>query len=135
MKIWEFRLTPGLVEILKTFVGAVKRKGNNDIHFAQDMIQSNTQYTNFHKLRYWGFIARVKDEAGNRIAGHWLLTRLGGQFLRNEVEVPHTIKMWRNKIYEKSEETVKIKDFYPPEYSDEYFQNEFSFDIFQGKLL
>lgn len=136
MKIWEFRLTPGLVDILRNFVGAVKQKGANNIHFAHDIKQANTQYVNFHKLRYWGLIARVKDAEGKSIAGHWLLTRLGGQFLRNEVAVPQAIKMWRNKISERSEEVVKIKNFFPGDgYTDEYFQSEFNFDIFQGKLL
>jgi hypothetical protein len=134
MKVWEHRLTPAITNMLISFARAVKEKGINDIHFQKDIGASANECNNFPKLRYFGLITKVLDEDGTHKQGHWLITRRGGAFLRGEEAVHRSVKTFRNKIQERSEEMVFIWEI-KQNYGQEYFQKEFSFNIFQSKLI
>lgn len=128
MKIWEHKMTPGLVKGLSKMGIIIRENGKNDVNFSE--ISSGDSLavgTNFHKLRYWGLIAHVL-EGGNRVRGRWLLTRNGAKFLRGELAVPKTVSTWRNHIKSKSEELVFI-DAIKGCSSEEFFQKEFPFTI------
>lgn len=128
------RLTPGLVEVFKKFVSAVKQKGLNDIHLQTELELSNNEYNNFQKLRYFGLVHHAdKDQTRN---GHWLVTRLGGEFIRCERPVKAWVVTYRNRIDENypCEEYVWILDFYKNTDKD-YWQKEFNFDVSQGRLI
>lgn len=129
LKSFWHTLTPGLVATLRKFIEAVKSKGMNKIHLQKDMSLSKNEYNNFQKLRYFGLVAKCKDEKGS-----YLITRNGGSFLRNKLAMPKKIQTFRNKIVAKLDVYVKISDFYKGR-DEEYWEKEFCFDIFQGKLL
>jgi len=132
MKKYWHSLSRGLVDTFREFVTTVKRKGRNEIHLQEDMTMSNNEYNNFQKLRYWGLVHHADKE--NLKSGKWLVTRLGGQFIRGEIEIPKKVQTFRNRITDKSEETVKITDFYQY-YDKEYWEREFDFNIYQSKLM
>ena len=135
MKEWKHSLTPGLVDILVSFIEAVKNKKENKIHLQVDLNLNKNQYNNFQKLRYFGLVAKVRNDDGSHLAGYWLITRLGGEFLRREKAIPMWIKTFRNSIEEKSEELIFINDIYHRDFPIVWFQNQFDFDISQGKLF
>lgn len=135
MKSWRHSLTPGLVDVLVSFIQAIKDKGENKIHLQTEMNLNSNQYNNFQKLRYFGLVAKVKDAEGNHLAGYWLITRLGGEFLRRETAIPRSVKTFRNSIVEKSEDVVFINDVYNRYFPIVWFQEKFEFAILQGKLL
>ena len=134
-RYWQ-HLTQGMVESLIIFAHKVKNTGVNEVHLTKGLSFTVNQWCNFRKLRYFGLAHRVKNPDGSFKAGCWLLTRNGGAFLRGDMLVPSRIKTFRNKIVEKGEELVGVYEFGRKlGYNDEYWQKEFDFDIFQGKLL
>jgi len=134
LKIWKHSLTPGLVDILVSFIQAIKDKGENKIHLQTEAKLPPNQYNNFQKLRYFGLVAKVKDDEGTHLAGYWLITRLGGEFLRAETAIPRWVKTFRNHIEEKSEEVVFINDVYNRYFPITWFQKKFECAIQQGKV-
>lgn len=54
-----------------------------------------------------GLITAVKTASGRRVPGTWLITRRGWQALRGD-PVPWRVKVWRNRIIERPEETITI---------------------------
>jgi len=134
MKEWKHSLTPGLVSIFLEFAKAVRDKGTNEIHLQTEVTLSKNGYNNFQKLRYFGLVAKVKDERDEPKAGCWLITRLGLQFLQGMSPAPKWVMTFRNRITEKSEELVFIDDIQRT-FPRTWFQKEFEFNIFQGRLL
>ena len=133
MKAYWHTLTPGLVETFKKIIDGVKAKGLNSVHLQKDLDLSKSEYNNAQKLRYWGLIYYADREKTN--SGQWLITRLGGQFIRCESDVPKKIKTFRNHIEEKSEEKTRITDYYR-HWDIEYWQTNYKdFDICQGRLV
>lgn len=132
MKIWKQKLTPGLVGLLAKFATKVHETGVNDVHLSSQMSVKANDLCNFPKLRYFGFVAKVKDASGNHVGGHWLLTRRGAQFLRGELEVPSYINTWRNHIHDRSETLVTIHDIKGTYGLVEYFQTAFDFEIHES---
>ena len=132
MKEFWHNLTPGLVNNLIKFIEAVKSKGENEIHLQKDLDFTKNEYNNFQKLRYWGLVHHADKD--NTHSGKWLITRQGGEFLRNELAVPKRIKTFRNQIVEKGEEFVKISDFFPHRRVD-FWQENYDFDIHQSKII
>ncbi len=125
-------LTPGLVNTLKKFGDAVNRKGNK-IHIRNDLILDISENNNFQKLKYWGLVAKYKVD-GNHLAGYWVLTRLGGGFLRNEALVSKKVETEDNCKTGESHEKVKINDFFG--IKEEYWQQQFpAVNYDQGSLL
>jgi predicted transcriptional regulator len=92
----------------------------------KDLSLTKNDYNNFQKLRYHGLVAKVKAKAG-----YWLITKRGGQFLRNEIAIPAGVKTFRNHVEEDghTKETVRITDF-----KDRYptFQSEFAYEYKVG---
>lgn len=126
MKMWWHMVTPGLVGDLMKSINFVKNANKNEFHLQKDLSLSKNDYNNFQKLRYHGLVTKVKEKAG-----YWLITKRGGQFLRNEIEIPAGVKTFRNNIEEDGHtvETVRITDF-----QDRYptFQSEFAFEYKVG---
>ena len=112
-------LTPGLVEVLRKLIEAVKKKDQNKVHLQRDLILSHNEYANAQKLRYFALIAQV-----DRRPGCWLITSRGGAFLRNDEAVIYWVETQDNRIIRKSEERRKIIDYYPA-YDPEWFQTNF----------
>lgn len=113
-------LSRGLVKSLIKFGEAVDANGVNNIHLQTEVDLTKNEYNNFQKLRYWGLVYHADKD--NSKSGRWLLTKLGGQFLKNEVGVAKKIKTLRNKKTAEWPEEVYISDFYRGE---DYWQKEF----------
>lgn len=126
MKEYTHTLTAGITGALKKVVAAVKSANENNIGFSDIPWDSFNRRQNFQKLRYFGLVAHVRDYNGNPIRGRWLITRRGGAFLRCEIQIPAWVKTYRNKIVERAEEYVSIKDV-EQDQSIEYYQKEFAF--------
>ncbi len=119
MKMFWQVLSPGLVGCLIKAIEFVK-KNKNSFHLQYDLNLSKTEYNNMQKLRYHGLIAHDEGKIG-----YWLITRRGGQFLRNEIDIPDGVLTFRNHIEGYSEKRVRITHFknkFP------YFESEFAFE-------
>jgi hypothetical protein len=120
MKMFWHMMSPGLVGCLIKAIEFVKINKNH-FHLTKDLNLSKTEYNNFQKLRFHGLIAH----SGNK-AGYWLITKRGGSFLRDEIEIPDGVKTFRNKVEGHSEKMIKISDFrgkFPS------FQSEFAYEF------
>lgn len=122
-KYWH-NLTRGLVDSFIKFSLAVRSKNANSVHLQTDVQLTKNQYNNFQKLRFFGLVAKVKDKNGNRKAGYWLVTKNGGAFLRGELAMPRRVRTFRNKIIDKDENLVYIKEVMGDD-SVEYYQRIF----------
>ncbi len=120
MKMWWHQMVPGLVGDLIKAIEFVKRSGKNQFHLQKDLNLSKTEYNNFQKLRFHGLVAHVSNKVG-----YWLITKRGGQFLRNELEIPAAVMTFRNRVEGHSPEMTRITDFkgkFPT------FQSEYAFE-------
>lgn len=113
-------LTPGLISILAEIIWAVKRKDKNCVHIQRDLNLTHSQFCNLQKLKYWNLITHYKEN-GERKAGFWLITLIGGRFLRNEISISYKVTTFDNSVIARSPEQRMIKDFYPA-YSNVWFQ-------------
>ena len=127
MKSYWHNISPGLVAGLIKAIEFVSRNNRNYFHLAQDLNLSKTEYNNFQKLRFHALVAHVDGKPG-----YWLITKRGGQFLRGETTIPKSVKTFRNRVMDHSEELVHIENYkhHFPE-----FQSEFAYEVQQGKLL
>jgi len=99
------RLSKGLVQSLIKFKAAVIALNRNKIHLQDDLALSNSEFTNFQKLRYHGMCVKyVNPETKQNEAGYWLLTKRGNEFVKNTIEVPASVTVFRNKIVSKSDD-------------------------------
>lgn len=105
---WEV-LTGGLVRCLILAIQAVHRNKKNRFHYMNDLQLGHTAAANFQKLRFHGLIAHADEEATRN--GEWLITRRGGQFLRDEIAVPRRVKVFRNRVLDHDTELVTIKHY------------------------
>ncbi len=69
-----------------------------------------SMFHNFQKLRYHGLVTPVRDAAGGRIKGQWLITRNGWAFLRGEIELSKYVLVSNNHIKDRSEEKVSLRN-------------------------
>lgn len=84
--------------------------GNNfDLH---ELFDQYSIYNNFQKLRYFGLVHHVRNQHGQTLRGHWLITRNGWSFLRGELEVHRWVKVRGNVIVERSPELISVRDVY-----------------------
>lgn len=110
---YNVQLTEGIIRALIKFHQAIYRKKENRIHLLKD-IQGDIKLTphewnNFSRLRFHALVAKVREN-GKHIAGYWLLTRRGGEFLRGEADIPKMVTVFNNKVVAHSEERAFIKD-------------------------
>lgn len=109
MTAYEQRLSKGLVITLLKLRTAVRSQEMNDVHVPSLKTLTKTEFNNFQKLRYHAMVAHV-TEAGKDVAGRWLITKRGAQFLKGEVKVPEHVVTFRNKITAKSTKKIWIGD-------------------------
>jgi hypothetical protein len=121
-RIWTHHLSVGLVIVLTKVGEAVISRQENKVHIQRDLRLSNTEFGNFQKLRYWGLIAKYKNEGGHHLKGYWLLTHRGALFLRNKISVHKWVKTLDNELVERSVEEVFIKDIWH-DYTSDKWQN------------
>lgn len=97
--------------MLKTAAAQVMKTMTNDF-MVRDFIKDGefSLYGNFQKLRYHGLITPVRDEAGNKIKGRWLITRNGWAFLRGDIALPIYVLIRENHIVSRADEQIKAKN-------------------------
>lgn len=110
MKPYRVRLTPMMVHALVKFRQAVMEKGENCIHLVVDLKGKSYKLTrhewnNFTRERFLALCAKVKDKPG-----YWLLTHRGASFLNGQETVPDWVLVFRNKIIDRSENEVLVRD-------------------------
>lgn len=93
---------------------------------------SVSEYNNWQKLRYHGLIAHKTDQNGNRVRGHWLITRNGWAFLRGELSIPKYVLVKDNHIIDRSDSSVSIKDIW---YGSEIIQTTFEYFDSYGRPI
>jgi hypothetical protein len=124
-KYW-YKLTPGLCDILIIMLKRVRDTDNNHVKL-RDLYDVLTPYqtTQMSKLRFHGLIAKHRDE--NKRHDGWLITKQGGEFLRNEKRIPLRVQVYRNKITEHSPETVSAYDLIGAD-KKEYLEQMFAYE-------
>lgn len=133
MKKYWHRITPGLVKALVKAYAVVCEKG--DYHFTKkDLDLNHSEYGNFQKLRFHGFIAKHKVD-GEWKRGEWILTRRAGDFLTGKIDIPARVQTFRNKVVDHDIIRVTVGEVMK---SEPYFEVDFDYSIFdpvQERLL
>ena len=100
-----------LIKFREAAILSLKYRGLNKVHLAKDLDLTKNQYNNFQKLRYHGLIAHYKDkETKEYESGYWLLTKRGNSFAKNECSISKKVVIFRNKIVERSDEKITLKE-------------------------
>lgn len=119
-------LNKQLVTSLQTAAVHITSSGRNDFDL-HELFNNTNAYNNFQKLRLFGLVHHVTKN-GQRVRGHWLITRNGWAFLRGERSMHKWVKVQNNSIIEHSPELISVQDVYRGsevivttfEYFDEY---------------
>lgn len=115
-------LSKGMARLLIKIKDRMIEHGKNDIDVGVGSWPelSKSEYCNVSTLRYFGLLHYVRDEEKKKVGGHWLLTRKGNQWLRGEAEVCAWVRVFNDRIVEKSPVLVSIgqvlKDSEVPEW-------------------
>lgn len=117
-KATRHKMTSGLASILINMARTVKEKDQNDIHLQRDITevcgpQAYSNLSNITKLRFHALVFKVKDKDNKHLKGRWGITRLGGQFLRGEVEIPEFAITNNNKVLGREGKLVGIRALRP----------------------
>lgn len=88
---WEY-ITRGHLTLLTKLHKAIRKHNRNSVHLQKDMELTKNEYANFQKLRYNGLVAHAPE------TGCWLLTRRGANFLKEEIDLPRGVLIFRNRI-------------------------------------
>lgn len=59
---------------------------------------TTSQWTNFQKLRYWGFIEKPDNENNEGRGGIWKITRSGLDFISGKISIQKRVTTYRNKV-------------------------------------
>lgn len=77
-------------------------KGDGEFH-VKDYAEATEHYTrasHFAELRWWGLIEKMENPSKKApSAGYWYITEKGKQFVRNEIKVKESIKMFNNQFH------------------------------------
>lgn len=66
---------------------------------------------NFCILKHWGLIEEsINTDTKKRASGYWYITHRGRKFVLNETRIPKTIKVFNDKKYAISDESVNINE-------------------------
>lgn len=119
-------LTQGKLAMLKMAATHVMATMRNDVSL-RTFDNSPNLYNNFQKLRYHGLVYYV-EKRGERVRGHWLITRNGWAFLRGEINLPKYVIVQHNHISSRSDQLIGVREVYRGsdviQTTFEYFDNE-----------
>jgi hypothetical protein len=105
-KMVEYRhpLSKGLVRCLAKLALA----GGGPLSISDDLKLTKSEYTNFGKLQYWGFVEHASPEIER--GGIWQVTANGWAFLRGEISVSRVAWTYRGGVvrYEGPKITVDL---------------------------
>jgi hypothetical protein len=95
---YHFLLNRGLIQGLEKL--ANKRECE-----LTDLGLTNSQYSNFPKLAYWGLV-----ETDGKHTGYWKATKLGYLFLEGRVNVPRGVWTYRGEVTRMDKDLVRAGD-------------------------
>ena len=75
--------------LLRCLAKMYKNKGKK----ARDMGMTKSEFANYTKLKFWGFIDKLDD-------GLWVVKNSGIDFLHNRIRTAKEITYFRNKVVE-----------------------------------
>lgn len=132
-RTYRYKLTPGLVSVLRKLAVAVEAKGKNDVHLEDDVRLSFNEQSSITKLRFFGLVAKVREHGAHK-SKRWLLTRRGWRFLNCREAVPVEVMAQSNHKVAHSAETVLIASF--PITERPWLQSTFeTFEILEGEVF
>lgn len=97
---------------LRQIYNEVIRTKKNDIHLSQ-LPPNYAARSRITQLRFHGLVAKVRKENGSQNPGHWLVTRRGSQFLRDEIVIPKVVETVNNEVMHDHPdgEMIRVSDF------------------------
>jgi hypothetical protein len=84
-------------------------------HLQKDTNLTKNQYTNFHKLKYWGLVSNRDVDNGC-----WYITNTGRYFLQGKIKVPKWVMTYNNHVVERSDELIDVE--YCRNFSDKTYK-------------
>lgn len=138
-RIYWYRITPGLIDVLLILLDYVHEKGSNNFTWKEvrDRLKP-FQYTQQTKLRLHALIAKIKDE-DDKFTGEWLITSRAAQFLRGDITIPQKVQVQSNHVIGYDDINVSVREVYG---SDIYLEGKADFiappmpkNDNQGRLL
>ena len=138
-RIYWYRITPGLIDVLLILLDYVHEKNSNNFTWKEvrDRLKP-FQYTQQTKLRLHALIAKIKDE-DDKFTGEWLITSRAAQFLRGDITIPQKVQVQSNHVIGYDDINVSVREVYG---SDIYLEGKADFiappmpkDNNQGRLL
>jgi len=94
-------LTKGLVGILLK----VAKYNRDTFHLQKDVSLTKNEYTNFQKLKFWGFVQKTPGHSGS-----WMITDAGYHFLSNDTPAPYAVFTFNNKVVAQDPDMVYFED-------------------------
>lgn len=88
----------------------VIRSKKNDVHLSQ-LPPNYSARSRITQLRFHGLVAKVRTEKGTQNPGHWLITKKGGQFLRDKIAIEQVVETEQNRVVGHSGRMIKVSDF------------------------
>lgn len=107
-----YGISPTMVETLKELAKITKNQLDDLKDRAVDVRTTDLDHnhrSSLSKLRQHGLIAKVKGDDGRQIAGHWLVTRKGFDFL-NGSEVDTRVEIYNNTVLGHVDGTTNIHE-------------------------
>lgn len=138
-RIYWYRITPGLIDVLLILLDYVHEKNSNNFTWKEvrDRLKP-FQYTQQTKLRLHALIAKIKDE-DDKFTGEWLITSRAAQFLRGDITIPQKVQVQSNTVIGYDDINVSVREVYG---SDIYLEGKADFiappmpkNDNQGRLL
>lgn len=108
INIYRYKLNSTLAIFLRRMAQAVKQSGVNDVDVSTLGLPYSMR-TQVSKLRTHGLIARVKNDENAQVAGHWLVTRKGWDWLRGE-PLPAKVVVFENQVLGHEGGTLTINE-------------------------
>lgn len=130
MLVHKHNLSKGVVKSLVKMKQAIFKFNRNSIHLEEIGLNTSSQFNNFQKLRYFGLIAKYEEPKSKKnLAGYWLLTKRGNQFLKGEIAVSRSVYTFRNKIVDRDQVKLMISEILSdPEIPEWQERLDFPFD-------
>lgn len=86
--------------------------------------KSNTQFTNYAKLAYWGLAKPTVDETGKHSSGFWEITDLGRSFVQRKISIDRTAVVKRNEVLRFEGPAIMFSDLDPSQKDRPTYQDE-----------
>jgi len=87
----------------------ISRRGGINVDVSQ-MGLSNSEYSNFGRLRFWGLVEQDRNFDNKAKGGVWSMTEKGWEFAKGNIEIPKYVMTYRGVVVEELPEMVAIQD-------------------------